>query len=70
MVFMSNKEGDIKRTLKNVNICLTLVVENRDLLYYVLYFCACFIFLMKCFIIFLLRKEKQRRVKDDRQTKQ
>lgn len=55
------KEGDIKDTLKSVNICLILVVENRDLLYYVLYFPACFTFLMKCFIIFYDYEEKKNR---------
>lgn len=50
---MTKKEGGIKRVLKNVNICLILVVENRGLLYYVLYFPACFIFSYETFHTFL-----------------
>lgn len=65
---MTKKEGGIKRVLKNVNICLILVVENRGLLYYVPYFPACFIFHMKCFISFY--KGKKRWTIDERKTKQ
>lgn len=63
---MSITEGDNRYMLKNVNICLILVVGSRDLLHYVLYFPEYFIFHMKCFILFFIKERKAEVARDER----
>lgn len=66
---MSIKEGDNRHVLKNVNICLILMVGSRDLLHYVLCLPEYFIFHMKCFRLFFIKERKAEVARDERKAK-